>query len=346
VHLITTDDAVDRGRALEARVSEFFAHHGYRVRRNALMEGRSGATHEIDVLAEKDDALTTFRVAVECKAWALPVGKEVVAKLAFVLRDLALDKAIIVSLRGVSSGAAATAAELGVEAWGPAELAERLGETALAALGADATARTGAVGWPAAIDPDRGLELIAREARGVLGVGRERVVAVALVWLPWHLLRLAYAREEGRLRRRLRSASVGVMCDGLAGQVVRLTEPDGPAGLTAVDLGGDALPTLVRARGVQAEVRDAFERHAQVVTEAARARHRERLDRLGIPDDAQELTIEGATLIHQPLLVGLLRRPSGERAVAVDATTGRRDQELTDLLTRQLGAVVEVLERR
>jgi hypothetical protein len=346
VRLTTPDGAVDRGRALEARVAEFFAHHGYRVRRNVLMEGRSGASHEIDVLAEKDDALTTFRVAVECKAWALPAGKEVVAKLAFVLRDLGLDKAIVVSLRGVSSGAAATAAELGVEAWGPAELGERLGETALAALGADATARTGALGWPAAIDPDRGLELIAREARGLLGVGRDRVVAAALVWLPWHLLRLAYAREEGRLRRRLRSAGAGVMCDGLAAQVVRPTAPEGPPGLTAVDLGGDALPTLVRARTVQAEVRHAFVRHAQVVTVAARERHRERLERLGIPADAQELTVEAATLVHQPLLVGLLRRPSSERAVAIDAVSGRRDQELTDLLTRQIGTVAEVLSRR
>ena len=85
------------GRQLEQRVAAFFATNGYATRCNEILEGRSGGRHEIDVLAEKSDALTTYRVAVECKAWQQPIEKDVVSKLHYVLSDLGLSKGIVVS---------------------------------------------------------------------------------------------------------------------------------------------------------------------------------------------------------------------------------------------------------
>src|SRR5262249_20729690 len=73
--------AADRAQLLEERIGEHFAAHGYLVRRRVQAEGRSGGRHEIDVLAEKSDPLTTFRLAVECKAWGSPIEKDVVSKL-------------------------------------------------------------------------------------------------------------------------------------------------------------------------------------------------------------------------------------------------------------------------
>src|SRR4051794_10162837 len=101
------------GRDLEQRIAAFFGQNGYTTQCNAFVEGRSGGRHEIDVLAEKSDALTTYRVAVECKAWQAPIEKDVVSKLHYVVNDAGLSKGIIVSLGGARSGADRTAADLG-----------------------------------------------------------------------------------------------------------------------------------------------------------------------------------------------------------------------------------------
>src|SRR5262245_42805170 len=88
--------AAETGRRLEQQMAVFFQTHGYAARCNEVLEGRSGGRHEIDVYAEKSDALTTFRVAVECKAWQHPIEKDVVSKLHYVMTDLGLSKGIIV----------------------------------------------------------------------------------------------------------------------------------------------------------------------------------------------------------------------------------------------------------
>jgi hypothetical protein len=50
---------------------------GYETRRNVILEGRSGGRHEIDVMATKSDGVSTFKVFVECKAWNMPIEKDV-----------------------------------------------------------------------------------------------------------------------------------------------------------------------------------------------------------------------------------------------------------------------------
>lgn len=52
----------------------------------------------------------------------------------YVLRDTGLDKAIVVSLGGVRSGADIAAKELGIEIWGREELKNRLGALGVAEL--------------------------------------------------------------------------------------------------------------------------------------------------------------------------------------------------------------------
>lgn len=115
-------------------MAEYFRSHGYEARCNEVLEGRSGGRHEIDVLAEKSDPLTTYRVAVECKAWKQPIKKDVVSKLNYIVGDLGLNKGIIVSLSGWRSGADRTAVDLGIDLWGPDELRRHLGDSAAGEL--------------------------------------------------------------------------------------------------------------------------------------------------------------------------------------------------------------------
>ena len=122
-----------RGAALETLLAGHFTRHGYAVESNLVVEGRSGNAHELDVVARRSDALTDYVTVVEAKSWSNRVGKEVVAKLAYVLADLGLHKGIIAAPGGFSSGATVAARELGIELWDGAELERRLGADVLAA---------------------------------------------------------------------------------------------------------------------------------------------------------------------------------------------------------------------
>ena len=73
--------------------------------------GRSGARHQVDVLAKQSNGLQTIRTAVECKYWQKKVGQEVVAKLATVIDDANIEKGAIVSKEGFTSGAIVLAKE-------------------------------------------------------------------------------------------------------------------------------------------------------------------------------------------------------------------------------------------
>ena len=81
---------LNKGGELEQQVAAAFAAAGYRVQTNVVREDRNGSTHEIDVLAEKTDELLTLTVAVECKAWANPIEKDVITKFDYVRRQLGL----------------------------------------------------------------------------------------------------------------------------------------------------------------------------------------------------------------------------------------------------------------
>ena len=71
-------ESSEKGRGLEEKIEKYFQLNGYQTRRNVILEGKSGGRHEIDILAEKSDAVTTVRIMVECKAWDKPIEKDVV----------------------------------------------------------------------------------------------------------------------------------------------------------------------------------------------------------------------------------------------------------------------------
>jgi hypothetical protein len=99
------------GRALEQAVARYFAANGYETSCNQVIEGRSGAPHEIDVLAVRPDPLARVKIAIECKSWRNPVETAVLSKLENVMRNCGLNKAIVVSTGGLRSGAERAAAE-------------------------------------------------------------------------------------------------------------------------------------------------------------------------------------------------------------------------------------------
>jgi Holliday junction resolvase len=334
--------AADVGRRLEQDVAEFFRAHGYEVRRNEVLEGRSGGRHEVDVLARKADPLTTFTVAVECKAWRDPIEKDVVSKLHYVRSDLGLDKAIVVSLAGWRVGAQHAADELGIALWGPAQLASFLGDRAFAGLRI-----------PEASASSRGIPFSAsaghaeRQVRWS-GMGRLQLRVVETlrwfgpVWLPAHAVRLTVASEDvGRFRPRLRSVGLENLYDAVGGTFLGAAPPRWQ------EIGLDAravLPVAVRDTAVHGQLRRAVDDYCRVSTPAAVERHERRLDDLGLPVPCSSVGIERTELVHLPFHLGVLEGRAGQRAVAVAGDTGRPDEHVSRLLTAHLGLVLGRLE--
>lgn len=62
--------------------------------------GKSGVTHQIDVLTSHSDGVHSYETAIECKHWNQKVNKDIVMKLAEIIQDCGINKGIIVCKNG------------------------------------------------------------------------------------------------------------------------------------------------------------------------------------------------------------------------------------------------------
>ncbi len=62
--------------------------------------GKSGVSHQIDVLTTHSDGINSYDTAIECKYWKTKVNKDVVMKVAAINEDAGISKGIIVSRSG------------------------------------------------------------------------------------------------------------------------------------------------------------------------------------------------------------------------------------------------------
>ncbi len=207
---------MEKGHELESRIEKFFQLNGYKTQRNVVVEGKSGGKHEIDVLAEKSDGVTTFRLMVECKAWDKPIEKDVVSKVSYVLRDLGLNKAIIVSLKGWRVGAERSANELGIELWGRDEIEEKLGKIAIAELETIEFKKV-VREFPQLIKGEQVKSQIETESKGLLGFGKEETVWTKIIWLPSYLFEISCSKEEGIIRKSIKTTKVWNLYEAVMG---------------------------------------------------------------------------------------------------------------------------------
>lgn len=74
--------------------------------RSCKVPGNSGESHQIDVLTSHSAGMHMYKTAIECKDWETrKVGKDVITKLAFILKDSNVDKGVVVSKSGFTAGA-------------------------------------------------------------------------------------------------------------------------------------------------------------------------------------------------------------------------------------------------
>lgn len=62
--------------------------------------GKSGVSHQIDVLTSHSDGVHSYETAIECKYWNQKVNKDIIMKLAETIEDCGINKGIIVCKNG------------------------------------------------------------------------------------------------------------------------------------------------------------------------------------------------------------------------------------------------------
>lgn len=333
-------DALRRGRDLERIVADLFSSHGYAVTTNVLLTGRSGARHEVDVLARRPDGLVTHLVGVECKHLAEPVGTEVVARARLLRDDLGLSLVVVACPGGAGPAARSAAAEHGVELWDRDELGRRLAAAAIAGLD-PAPVREPALGMPRRVGGDDASDRLRSRARGPWGALRERIAWVRDAWLPVHEVPLDCARATGRRRRAVEVSRTHVTFEALTGSALTAQPREHPA--EAVDLHGAGLPSLVGASALADRIRTAFERSRSLSQPAARARHAATLAEALVPPDLEDLAVGEPRTFAWPVTIALLERGDVQRLALLDGVTGDDDPELAGRLTTRLAVVTRAL---
>ncbi len=328
-----------RGRELEQLLGGFLTRHGYQVRYNVVIEGRSGARHELDVVGDKSDGLTSFRLVVECKAWNAAIDKDVVYKLAGVLADLGAAKGIIAALSGWTVQAAQVAAQANIELWGPDELTARLGQATVSDLRfTSSPVQALGVLFVAAGEPAR--RLVERSARGTLGVGREEIVWFGLIWLPVWILQLGITRLEG-FRRVSRVTRSWNRYEALTGR--HLGSSHEPPQLVPIDLGTSHLRPILSDAKIRETLIASVERWRSVSSEEAKKRHAANLAKAGLQVPFRHVAAEGSQPAYEPLWSAFLTKGGKERIVAIDGVTGRERPDLGHALTTRVQWVRESL---
>jgi hypothetical protein len=334
-----TTAAVDRGRALEQQIAGYFARHGYQVRTNVVLTGRSGGRHEIDVLAEKTDALTTYRVAVECKAHQQPIEKDVISKLDYVMRDTGLNKGVVVSLTGCRVGAEQAARALGIDVWGPVELQQHLGPSTAAVLQVGAPQRL-AWGFPMRADPAKARIVAEGQGKGLLGLRqREQLLDFRAAWLPAYMVHLTVTVPLPRATRwskdRVGTSDSWNFYEALTGR--RMEPPPAGDQPVEVDVSSGGIPPLIRDTQIAIRLREAIAAYRRVSRPDAVARHAAVLQSAGLPVPVREAQVQRTDLVYLPIYVGLLQAATAQRVVVINGFTGELSEAKSKILTGQLG---------
>jgi hypothetical protein len=203
---------LERGTAFELQICALFESRGYRATHNVRMTGRSGAEHQIDVLAEFELPLQAVRIVVEAKAHDHAIDKDILLKLSQIVDDLGADRGVLVTTSHFTPGALKMAEGRNIDLWDREHISLLLGEAALAAAedgaveGGDTTL-AGALKLVSMISFDEARQQVERgvEKRrkgGVFGVGSldEELVAFEEIAFPFYevVLEVPTLGEERR----------------------------------------------------------------------------------------------------------------------------------------------------
>ncbi|WP_313553132.1 restriction endonuclease [Brevundimonas sp.] len=108
------EDLVQDWGGFECLIAQLHDTGSVTVQHNVTLQGRSGASRQIDVLVHHREGLYDHRVVVECKYRKRPVTRAHVDELIATVREVGASRGVIFSTKGFQSGAIAQAAHAGI----------------------------------------------------------------------------------------------------------------------------------------------------------------------------------------------------------------------------------------
>ncbi|MCJ7632559.1 restriction endonuclease [Candidatus Bathyarchaeota archaeon] len=229
----------EKGLALELKLLELFRKMGYSVIHDTKRVGRSGAQHQIDVLAEYRCPLHNSTLVIEAKSYDSPIDKDRIMKLIQIVDDIGADRGIIVTTSYFTPEAIKTASGHNVELWSREQLVKLLGEVLL--LGAEkglpeeVSVKERAVKPVLTIQDAESIErsiLQQRAKGGFLGAGKivERFDSVTLQYFPFYEAEVQTTVSEvektGLLSKRTvqKNVNTRISIDALRGDISTVNE--------------------------------------------------------------------------------------------------------------------------
>jgi hypothetical protein len=212
---------------------------GYDVIHNTKKVGRSGAEHQIDILAQYRCPLHTSQVIVEAKSYDSPIDKDRIMKLIQIVDDLGAGHGIIVTTSYFTPEAIKTAKGHNVELWNRDQLLKSLGEIELTAvekgLPTEVALKERVVQPIITIQDAERIEkdiLEQRERGGFLGMGKiiERLDAITMRYFPYYEAEIEALVSEVEktgwrsTRTVQKRVTVRINIDALDGDIVTVDE--------------------------------------------------------------------------------------------------------------------------
>ena len=327
------------GSRLQSAVADYLSRHGYRTATNLSLRGRSGAAYDVDVLAEKSDDVTSFRMMVECKSADVVVDKQLLASVHLAMTDLGINKAIVVSTKGWKTATEPAARRLGIELWGPSEVEGRL-QAATGTPGRVAD-RGPLSGLPSTFSRQEAEQLVRRQARSPLGMSSETVVWFGHFWLPFYRVKVRHTREDKERFRKpiLRTREFWNVYDGLGGSLYDQWDRDPGTGPVTPD-------RLVRPRipglHVVNEIEETAARYNEATNPDTTMRYEDRLEELGIDLPVSFFDLSAPSETYIPFYLALLRGRDGQhRIVAIDASGGLVSDEISRIAMMHVDHILD-----
>ena len=230
--------ALEKGTGLELKIADLFKKSGYHVTHDVKMSGKSGAEHQIDVLAQFSAPLHTSTVIIEAKSYQKNIDKDIIMKLIQIQQDLSADRAILATTSDFTPGAIQTAHQYNnIELWNGKKIASLIGQIQLLDT-RDGTSQI-SIDTVKMINPELSLEdaksysqsRVQEKAKGgFLGKGKvkESVIDVKKILYPYYDVdfkaKLSYLEKTGWRKKEKVTTTIqsrtGV--DGLTGAIIHV----------------------------------------------------------------------------------------------------------------------------
>ena len=99
----------------KSQLIEYLKKQGYRIRENAEVKGRSGAAHNVDILATKDEGIITHRIAIGMAEAEKPMGLDRVFDFDDKAYDAGIMDKVLIAVPGLTGEAKQFAGRQGIK---------------------------------------------------------------------------------------------------------------------------------------------------------------------------------------------------------------------------------------